>query len=166
MSRDLQFKIKEMLSFKIVRDKDLPFIEKVYRSTREDELKKTNWTDDQKERFVIMQSMAQTAEYQKKYPGAEHQIIFYKNKPAGRLFTWESGAQFHLIDITILPEFKNKGIGSSVLKGLIMKTVQQKKRFTLFVARDNPAKRLYEKLGFKTIASLDTREEMEYINLL
>ena len=77
-----------MIQLRPVEEKDNLFIETVYRSTREDELSLTNWPEQQKKAFIIMQSMAQLAEYKKNYPGAAFQIIIYKKQPAGRLYTW------------------------------------------------------------------------------
>ena len=52
-----------MLLSKYCTENDIQFIVAVYRSTREEELKLTNWTEEQKSAFIYMQSMAQLAEY-------------------------------------------------------------------------------------------------------
>jgi ribosomal protein S18 acetylase RimI-like enzyme len=150
-----------MITFKTIEDKDQPFIEQVYRSTREKELSSTNWPEEQKKRFVIMQSMAQELEYKNKFGNATYQLIHYKKKPAGRLYLWEKDREVRVIDITLLPEFQGKGIGKNILTDIIKKAHEKRKIVCLHVAPANPAKKLYERLGFKTIRNESTRIYME-----
>jgi ribosomal protein S18 acetylase RimI-like enzyme len=131
-----------------VIEKDESFIEAVYRSTREAELKITNWSEEQKTLFVKMQSMAQLAEYKAKFPGAAWQVIAYKKKDAGRMYTWESDTEIRLIDITLLPAFRGKGIGTFLLKELIKRSGIVRKKISLHVEPANPALYLYLRLGF------------------
>jgi len=128
--------------------KDDLFIETVYRSTREAELNLTNWTEEQKVAFIMMQSMAQLAEYKTKFPGAVFQVIVFKEKNAGRFYTWENDMEIRLIDITVLPQLRGKGIGSSLLKELIKRADTVQKKISLHVDPANPALQLYLRLGF------------------
>ena len=64
--------------------KDNAFIETVYYATREAELNLTNWTEQQKSAFALMQCMAQLSEYKTKFPGAALQVIIFNKKSAGR----------------------------------------------------------------------------------
>jgi ribosomal protein S18 acetylase RimI-like enzyme len=127
---------------------DQAFIEMLYRSTREAELHATNWTEEQKSAFVIMQSMAQLAEYRSRFPGATFEVIEFRKKNAGRLYTWESALEIRLIDITIMPRFRGKGIGTSVLNDLVKRSDRLKKKISLHVDPASPALQLYLKLGF------------------
>ena len=139
-----------MITLKKFGSQHQAFIETLYRSTRESELHLTNWTDEQKTAFCRMQQFAQLADYGRK-PGASHQVVFYKKKPAGRLFCWESTEEIRLADISLLPEFRGKGIGRAVLTELIATARQKQQVLTLHVAADNPARRLYESLGFRPV---------------
>ena len=152
-----------MVTFKNIEDKDYLFIEKVYYSTREKELNLTNWPEEQKRRFAIMQLIAQLAEYKNKFKGATCQIIIYKKKPAGRLYLWESNKEVRILDISLLPEFQSKGIGRFILTAIIKSARQKSKIVTLHVAHDNPAKKLYERVGFRKISDNKTHEYMECI---
>jgi len=137
-----------MIALRPVEEKDDLFIEKVYRSTREDELKLTNWNEQQKSAFIIMQSMAQLAEYKTKFPGAAWQVIIFNKQEAGRFYTWENDVEIRLIDITLLPVFRGKGIGTFLLKMLIKRSGESQKKITLHVEPANPALHLYRRLGF------------------
>ncbi len=137
-----------MIELRQAEEKDDSFIETVYRSTREDELKLTQWTEQQKWAFIKMQSMAQLAEYKTKFPGAAFQVIIYKKQDVGRFYTWENEYEIRLIDITLLPQFRGKGIGTSLLQGLIKKSNKVQKKISLHVEPGNPALLLYRRLGF------------------
>lgn len=150
-----------MITFRNVSERDSEFIEKVYRSTREDELKLTNWSEDQKQRFIMMQSMAQLADYKQKFKGATYQVILFKNKPAGRLFQWESDEAIHVIDISLLPEFRGKGIGKKILTDILQSAKTKNKKVTLNVLKNSDAKRLYSRLGFKK--TKDSNQHYEYM---
>ncbi len=150
-----------MITFKNIENRDQRFIEKLYRSTREKELNLTNWPEEVKHSFIIMQLTAQLADYKSKYPGATFQVILYKKKQAGRLYLWESKNDIHIIDISLLPEFQGKGIGNKILKELINSARQKSKMVSLYVIRDNPAKRLYQRLGFKKVSDNNMHEYME-----
>ena len=137
-----------MIQLRPVDEKDNLFIETVYRSTREDELKLTNWNEQQKSAFIIMQSMAQLAEYKAKFPGAAWQVIVFNKQDAGRFYTWENDTEILLIDITLLPKFRGKGIGTFLLEGLIKRSDKVQKKISLHVDPYNPALQLYLRLGF------------------
>lgn len=150
-----------MIELRPAQKKDEAFIETVYGSTRDAELQLTDWTVQQKKAFIIMQSMAQLAEYKEKFPGAAFQIILYKKKEAGRFYTWEGDTEIRLIDITLLPAFRNKGIGTFLLNRLISHSDKIKKKISLHVEPDNPALYLYSRLGFIRIKNNGRHYYME-----
>lgn len=137
-----------MVQLRPVEEKDISFIETVYRTTREEELKLTNWNEHQKNAFITMQSMAQLAEYKKKFPGASYQVIRFNKKDAGRFYTWEDYDEIRLIDITLLPQFRGRGIGNFLLGELIKRSNRVQKKISLHVDPVNPALQLYLLLGF------------------
>ncbi len=137
-----------MIKLRPAEVKDNSFIETVYRSTREEELILTGWTEQQKWAFIKMQSTAQLSEYKTKFPGAAFQVIIFNKQDAGRFYTWENDHEIRLIDITLLPPFRGKGIGSFLLGDLIKKSDKLQKKISLHVDPSNPALQLYRRLGF------------------
>ncbi|MBI2729282.1 MAG: GNAT family N-acetyltransferase [Sphingobacteriales bacterium] len=140
-----------MIHLRPVEEKDTLFIEAVYRSTREAELALTNWTELQKQAFIVMQSIAQLTDYKKKYPGAIYQIIVCKKKEVGRLITWETNDTIHILDISLLTSSRGKGTGTIVMQQLIAKAGSVQKKLSLHVLPHNPALKLYRRLGFEII---------------
>jgi len=139
------------------------FLEQLYRTTREQELQQTGWTELQKQQFVLMQFLAQKADYERKFPDAVQQIVLHKQQPAGRLYTCSTDTNIHLIDISLLPKFQGKGIGTYLLNNLLAKAQNHNKTVSLQVLKDNPAKHLYERLGFIITEEAGLRYNMQHL---
>ena len=68
-----------------------------------------------------------------------------------------------LVDIQILPEFQNKGIGASLLKSLVEEASKEKKNILLSVLKVNKrAQNFYKKFGFEIINDNKTHFFMRY----
>src|SRR5512140_796834 len=104
---------------------DTPFCLRVYASTRADEMALVNWSKDQKDAFLLMQFRAQAEHYRLHYPTAEYQIIEREGIPIGRMITERKPNQLLIMDIALLPQFRNGGIGTGLIKDL-MDEAQQK----------------------------------------
>jgi ribosomal protein S18 acetylase RimI-like enzyme len=122
---------------------------RLYASTRAAEMTHVPWTPEQKDVFVNMQFVAQKQHYGAVYPNADHRIICWKEQPAGRLYLDRNDDAFHILDITVLPELRNTGIGSQVLRGVMEEARTAGKPVTIFVETYNPSVRLFERLGFR-----------------
>ncbi|HEY2233156.1 MAG TPA: GNAT family N-acetyltransferase [Candidatus Angelobacter sp.] len=62
-----------------------------------------------------------------------------------------SGEKFHILDITLLPEHRNRGAGSFLLGQLMAEAKEAGKPVTIYVETFNPSLRLFQRLGFTTI---------------
>ena len=139
------------ISLRSVRPDDRAFLLSVYASTREPELATVEWDAAQKAAFVEMQFDAQHAYYQEHYAGAAFDIILVDGQPAGRLYVSREDDEIRIVDIALLPEFCNRGIGTTLLRGLQSEAAAAGKPLRIHVERFNPALRLYERLGFRPI---------------
>ena len=137
------------ITYRNITERDLAFLKKVYRSTREEELKLTDWPEKQKDEFINQQFNAQHDYYHQVYNEASFQIILSDGVPAGRLYLWESERQIRIVDIALLPEFRNKGIGNFILRKLIDKSEESSRIVSIHVECYNPALSLYKRLGFE-----------------
>lgn len=137
------------ISFTPVTPEDMGFLKKVYRSTREEEMNLTDWDESQKTAFIDQQFQAQHDYYRQVYSGATFSIIHLDGIPAGRLYIWESDSQIRIMDIALLPGFRNKGAGTSILSDLIRTSEENNKILSIHVENYNPALQLYLRLGFE-----------------
>lgn len=121
---------------------------RIYASTRLEEMALVPWTDEQKDAFLRMQFDAQTKHYLAHYPSAEYYIVQRNSASAGRLILEPTNKSLLIMDIALLPEFRNQGIGTAILNDLMNKARQDNVQLVLRVEFFNPAIRLYDRFGF------------------
>ena len=136
------------VTLRVVTDADRDFILSVYGSTREDELATTDWSSEQKSEFCRQQFEAQDAHYRAHYPGATYDLILADGVPAGRLYVDRWDREIRIMEITLLPVTRGRGIGSALLRELQEETRETGKLLSIHVERFNPALTLYQRLGF------------------
>ncbi|HEY1527440.1 MAG TPA: GNAT family N-acetyltransferase [Candidatus Angelobacter sp.] len=125
------------------------FILSCYASTRAQELEQVPWNTEQKDAFVRMQYTAQKQHYAAEAPRAHHDIIFVGAAPVGRIYLDRREDALHILDITVLPQHRNQGTGSLVLRRLLDEAGELGKPVTIYVESFNPSLRLFERLGFQ-----------------
>ena len=64
------------------------------------------------------------------------------------------------LGIAVLPDHRGKGIGMHLLTQLIENIIDDYPRISLSVSRDNPAVRLYRRLGFEIVDQTETAVTM------
>lgn len=130
---------------------DQPVLFRIYASTRLEELALTDWSDTQKQAFLAQQFEAQHHHYQTYYQGARFDLILVGNEPVGRLYVARWQEEIRIMDIALLPDYRNRGIGDKLLRELLEEAVATDRRLTIHVERNNPALRLYRRLGFEPV---------------
>lgn len=150
------------LSLRPALPDDLPFLAAVYASTRIEELAPTGWPDEAKTAFLQQQFSAQHDHYHTHYPGADFLIIERDGQPIGRLYVARWPRELRLMDIALLPQYRNRGLGTQILRGLLAEAQASGKRVSLHVEAYNPAMRLYERHGFQKITDTGVYWLMEW----
>ena len=141
---------------------DEDFLLRVYASSRADELALVPWAEEQKRAFVRSQFEAQYAQYSERFPDAEYDVILYRGRPAGRLWIGRTPEQIRLLDIAILPEFQNQGIGATLLKSLLAESEQCGLPLRHMVFKLNAAAlRFYQRFSFSQIDAVGAYIHME-----
>jgi|KBSSwiStaDraftv2_1062776.scaffolds.fasta_scaffold02668_10 ribosomal protein S18 acetylase RimI-like enzyme len=128
---------------------DEPFLRQLFASTRLE----FQFLGDpgQLEALLNMQFNLQRQQYEAGYPDAEDNIIFCDGQPVGRFFVSDGDQQFTLVDVALLPESRNLGIGRWLIEALLERAAAAQKPVRLHVSKMNPARRLYERLGFSVV---------------
>jgi ribosomal protein S18 acetylase RimI-like enzyme len=150
------------VTFRRIQPEDGPFLYQVYAGTRTEELAQVDWPDEQKEAFLRMQFEAQHRVYQENYQGADFFVILKDAEPIGRLYIIRWEEEIRIIDIALLPGHRNSGIGTALLKDIQAEAAQAGKPVRIHVEIFNPALRLYERLGFRTIEDRGVYYFMEW----
>jgi ribosomal protein S18 acetylase RimI-like enzyme len=145
-----------------IRPQDMDFLSRLYASTREEELAPVPWSREQKEAFLRFQFEAQHKHYVEHYPGASFDVVLAGGEPAGRLYLVEWEREIRLIDVALLPEFRGRGLGGRLLADVLERGRQSDKAVTIHVEQNNPAMRLYHRLGFARIGEHGIYHLMEW----
>jgi ribosomal protein S18 acetylase RimI-like enzyme len=146
-----------------IREEDKDFLLRLYATTRAEEMAMVvDWSDEQKDAFVRMQFEAQHAWYQEHYWDAQFDLVLVDGAAAGRLYVHRRGTEIRLVDISLMPELRGQGIGTSLLRELMAEAEAAGKPLTIHVEKYNPAMHLYQRLGFKSIADRGPYDLMEW----
>lgn len=139
MSTTLAFGLREAVPA------DAEFEQHLYASTRDD-LRPLG--PEVFDGLVGMQFRAQTMSIRLDHPRADKKIVVVDDAPIGRIIVDADGAAIEVIDVALLPQYRNHGIGSSVLRGVLAHADRVGRQVRLHVEKQSRAVRLYERLGF------------------
>jgi len=106
----------------------------------------------------------QRAFHRRDWESSRPDIILLDGKPVGTIAIHRevgTGGCWHFGEFYILPEFQRRGIGTRVLHDLIREAASAGFGLRLEVIRINPAKRLYDRHGFRVTGETETHVLME-----
>src|SRR4051812_8025925 len=135
-----------------VEEDDREFLVDLYDSVRALELEQLPWDEAAKRAFVEQQFAAQDAHYRQHYPGATLDVIELQGERAGRLYVFRGPGDIRIMDIALAPAYRGRGIGGGLLRGLVEESRRTARKLSIHVEIGNPARRLYERLGFRLAA--------------
>ena len=140
---------------------DEAFLFQLYSSTRQEELDAWGWGSAERKLFLEQQYSAQKQSYLAAFPSADHQIIVDGDQPIGRLMVDRAEHELRLLDIALLPQLRNSGIGTRLITELLAEATAVGKSLRLQVLKVNPAARLYDRLGFVVVGDDGLYMQME-----
>jgi len=150
------------ISTRPVQRDDATLLLELYASTRAEELALVPWTDEQRQAFVRLQFAAQQDHYRKQYPLAIHEIVLVNERPIGQLYVARLEHEMRIIDFTIMPDQRNAGVGSVLLRRLLNEAGLAARVVRIYVEDFNPSLRLFERMGFKAVAKEGMHLLMEW----
>jgi ribosomal protein S18 acetylase RimI-like enzyme len=145
-------------------DADEAFLRALYAEVRAAELAPVPWDDAVKDAFLRQQFDAQRAHYRREFPQAAFDVIVRDGRPIGRLSLDQSGPEWRLLDIILAADQRGQGLGTALLRALLADADAAGRPVLLHVEPDNPARRLYERLGFLPLAG--SSSDGFYLSLL
>lgn len=137
------------IAYRPQREDDAALVAELFASSRGVAFARLGWAPDMLAAFLDQQFRAQERHYRAVYPAAEWLVVEAREVPVGRLAVERRDAGLHLIDIALLPDQRGTGVGSAILADLIEEAEALSLPVSLHVEQANPARRLYERLGFR-----------------
>jgi ribosomal protein S18 acetylase RimI-like enzyme len=130
-------------------DADYAFMRALYGAARADEMQHFPFGLEQKEAFLDQQFAAQTAHYAQHYPTARFDIVERDGVPIGRLYVDVWPEEIRIVDIALMPEARNGGLGTALMTQVLEEGRAAGKPVSIHVEAFNPALHLYRRLGFR-----------------
>ena len=133
----------------VLAQHDEIFLRRLYREVREPELALTPWSEAQRQAFSDSQFTLQDRHYRAHYPGTQFWVVERAGVPIGRLYVDESQeGPVCLMEISLLLTHRGQGLGEGLVRWVLDRADAAARPVRLYVEADNPARRLYERLGF------------------
>jgi orotate phosphoribosyltransferase len=138
------------VSYRSATENDIDFLYSLHVATMREYIDKVwGWNDAYQESL-----------FRENYVPANIQIIMRDGRDIGMLSVEEREEDVFLRTIEIHPNVQRKGIGTLVIKSIVARSLQKNKPVFLQVLKVNPARQLYESLGFSIIEETNTHYKM------
>ncbi len=150
------------ITLRPVQPDDEAFLFDLYAGTRREEMAAWGLDEVMLAQILRMQFAGQQGAYRAQFPEADHHIILRHERPIGRLLVDRTGAEMLLVDVALVAEARGSGIGTRLLRALQAEAAEKGVPLRLKVVLTNPARRLYQRLGFVGLDDDGVYEQMEW----
>lgn len=103
----------------------------------------------------------QEARFREKFAPGTGRIIVVDGRDVGFLHTVHGEDEVFLAEIQLSPPLQGRGLGTRLIRDLLEKADEAGHPVVLSVLKTNPARRLYDRLGFRVVAEDGERFFME-----
>ncbi len=101
-----------------------------------------------------LQFESQDATFRTARPMAMRRILTLAGQPIARIIVdWQLSGASHGVDIAVHPDHRRSGAGLAMLRAWLAVADSEHRTCTLDVVAHNPARRIYERLGFVEASS-------------
>lgn len=147
--------LQDRVRLRHITDGDLPFMRDLYTGTRQSEMAASGLPEAAFGQFLAVQFAAQYQHYMSHYNSDDFAIVEVDGVAVGRFFVDHWKTEIRIVDITLVPHARAQGIGSHLLGLAFAQARERNCPVTIHVDRNNPARRLYTRLGFRVTAERD-----------
>ncbi len=141
---------------------DEAFLFEIYLSSRGDDLTAMGWDAERIRTFLETQYAAQQRFLKANYPQGEDRIIMLDTQPIGRIVVERNDQEIRVVDVALLPQYRNSGIGTYLIRELLTEAARLGKPFRTQVIRSSAALGLFERLGIVKIGETGSHYQMEW----
>jgi len=149
------------LALRPERDEDLPFLRDLFAASRAAELDLLAFDAEGRVRFGEQQLAAQRASWARTHPDASFEIVLVGGVRAGRLVVDRTPSRIDVVDIALMPAFRDRGVGTRLIQALLGEADGAGVPVSLYADAAGRARRLYERLGFKAAGGDGVRVRLE-----
>jgi len=154
---------EESITLRPATEDDQDFLLELFKSSRGDDLRGLGWDEERIGEFLEMQYEAHQNFLANDYPNLEAQIILSGGGAIGLLATAQQPQEIRLVDLSLVPEQRNRGTGALLIRELQAQSAAAKRPLRLQIIRFNRAAGLFERLGFSRTSETGTHFQMEWL---
>jgi ribosomal protein S18 acetylase RimI-like enzyme len=142
---------------------DLPWLCRLYATTRSEEMAQVPWPDMLKQAFLGEQFALQHRHYVAHYGDSDFLVLENGSGPVGRYYLQRTAPDYLLVDISVWPQMRNRGLGRALIEASQAEAGAQGRGMHLHVLQHNlAAQRLYARLGFVATDTRGTHQHMRW----
>ncbi len=143
-------------------EEDDAFLFDLFRAVRAPEFAGALIPAAQLDLLMRIQYAGQKQSYAVQYPDSDHELVLVDGDLVGRIWFFRMPSEHRLVDIALLPEYRNRGIGSGLLRQAIANAGQSGVPLRCSVGITNAGSlRFHQRLGFRIVSQDEVYAEME-----
>jgi len=151
-------------TFRPVEEGDREFLRALFFTSWDRAIAYVDCSHEEKQAILNQQFEAQDQSYLMQYPTASRELILLEGEPVGRIYVARGEGWIELMDITLLPAYRSRGLGTGILLGVCKEATATDKKVELYVEKWNPdARRLYLRLGFADQEDIGSHWKMVWV---
>ena len=152
----------ESITLRPVDETDEDFLIELYKGSRGDDLRGLGWDESRISEFLEMQYAAQR-NLEGDRDRTNDQLVLMNGEPIGRLSVEIRADEIRCIDLALLADYRNRGVGTLLIQRLQEQARPANLPLRLQVIRFNRAVNLLERLGFRRTSETGTHFQMEWL---
>ena len=129
------------LEFRNATEADMPFLLALRHATMSEHLARVNAARDDAAQLARVLSLFEHA-----------RIVSMNGRDIGLLKAYKEPTRWYIAQIQIAPEFQGQGLGRALIENVLSQASRDQLPTALKVLTGNPARRLYEALGFREVS--------------
>ena len=142
----------DAITIRPATEQDDAFLYSLFKAVRSPEFAHVPLEPAQLETLLSIQYAGQKYSYRAQYPGGDA-IVLLEGTPIGRVWLHREASEHQLVDIALLPEYQNRGIGAALVTEAIAAARAAGVRLCCSVALSNVGSlRFHRRLGFQIVS--------------
>jgi GNAT superfamily N-acetyltransferase len=140
--------MSQILTLRPTRADDQEFLYRLFYSVHSEKLRLGPLGEEEKTKLVELMYQGFIRHYSSLAPVSDDRLILLNNESIGRMILLQTREEIRLADLAILPEYRQRGIGSALIGQVQTESMMSKRPVRLQVAQFDRALGLYRRLGF------------------
>jgi ribosomal protein S18 acetylase RimI-like enzyme len=157
--------MSQILTLRPARTEDQEFLYRLFCAVHSEKLQLVPLSAEEKKRLVELMYQGFTQHYNSLALASDDRLVLLNNESIGRMILLQMREEIRLADLAILPQYRQRGIGSALIGQLQTESMMSKRPVRLQVARFDRALRLYQRLGFYKIDAVGPYLHLEWSRL-